>query len=117
MAEAKTIRRYRVTEEMRERARELRAQGLKLKVIKDLLAAEGMNTSVPTLSQITSDVECKENRGRERIYTREETLAKKRSWAKEHYKRWKAKETPEEREDRLAFKRFMYQINKDKDVN
>lgn len=87
---------------------------MKLKdIVKRVEEETGIKVSMSVICQLTKDVPCKNNRGRQPIFTREETLARKRAKGKEHYKRMRAQETPEEREDRLAYQRFMYRVRKE----
>ena len=87
---------------------------MKLKdIIKSIEDEVGITVSMSVICQLTKDVPCKNNRGRKPIFTREEALARKRAKAKEYYKRTRALETPEEREERLTYQRFMYRVKRE----
>jgi len=106
-------RKKKIPQNLVELARSLRRKGTKLNDIKTSLEAEGVTISLSVICQLTKDVPCKENRGRTPIYTREEMLERKRAYGRKHYWRTKALETPEEREERLAYKRLMYRASKE----
>lgn len=100
--------------EVRDLARSLRAKSMKLKdIIKQIEEQLGVTVSMSVICQLTKDIPCKNNRGRVPIFTREEALERKRAYGRAHYKRTRAIETPEEREERLEYQRFMYRVRKE----
>lgn len=106
------------------RARELRAQGLPLKAIRDTMLDEGIQISLPSISQYTSDIDAPEHRGRRPVHAteaeRDEARRKaKRKWYHRHAERLnreareaRANESEAERAERRELQRIKYHASK-----